>query len=67
MNKKFEIAASLICADPLNLETTIRDIMVSEIDSIHFDVMDGVCVPRFGLYPEILKRLRIVTNMPVDV
>ncbi|MGR9101392.1 MAG: ribulose-phosphate 3-epimerase, partial [Gammaproteobacteria bacterium] len=25
------------------------------------------CVPRFGLYPEILKRLRIVTNMPVDV
>ena len=67
MKKKFEITASLICGDPLNLEKAIREIIASNIDYIHFDVMDGVCVPRFGLYPEILTHLRTLTDMPVDV
>jgi ribulose-phosphate 3-epimerase len=67
MNKKFTITASLICANPLNLEQAIREIMAAEIDYIHFDVMDGICVPRFGLYPEILTHLRTITDMPVDV
>lgn len=67
MNNTFAIAASLICADPLNLETAIHDIISTEIDYIHFDVMDGSCVPRFGLYPEILTRLRDLSDIPVDV
>ena len=67
MKNFFEITASLICGDPLNLEKAIREIIASDIDYIHFDVMDGVCVPRFGLYPEILTHLRTLTDMPVDV
>lgn len=67
MKKSFEITASLICADPLNLGKAIDEILASDIDYIHFDVMDGVCVPRFGLYPEILSQLRTKTNIPVDV
>ena len=61
------LAASLICADPLNLERDIGEIILGEIDWIHFDVMDGSFVPRYGLYPEILQRLRQKTNLPVDV
>ena len=34
---------------------------------IHLDVMDGLFVPRYGLYPEILTYLKKVTNIPVDV
>lgn len=67
MEKKFEITASLICGDPLNLEKAIHEILEADIDYIHFDVMDGVFVPRFGLYPEILTRLRAITDIPVDV
>lgn len=67
MSKKFAITASLICADPLNLEPAIHDILNADIDAIHFDVMDGICVPRFGLYPEILTYLRKLTDIPVDV
>lgn len=67
MVKKFEITASLICGDALNLEKSVREILAAEIDYIHFDVMDGVFVPRFGLYPEILTRLRTITGIPVDV
>ena len=67
MKKKFAITASLICADPLNLEKAITEIMAADLDAIHFDVMDGLCVPRFGLYPEILTRLRTLSDIPVDV
>ena len=66
--EKIKIAASLICADPINLENDLNSLVEGQADLIHFDVMDGSFVPRYGLYPEILKKLRengIMT--PVDV
>jgi ribulose-phosphate 3-epimerase len=61
------IAASLICADPLNLEADVKEINSGGADFIHFDVMDGQFVPRYGLYPEILVGLKKVSQLPVDV
>lgn len=58
MEKQYALAASLICADPLNLDLDLRSLVNSKIDYIHFDVMDGQFVPRLGLYPEILKRIK---------
>jgi ribulose-phosphate 3-epimerase len=62
-----KIAASLICADPLNLMGDLNQLIDSKVDFIHFDVMDGSFVPRYGLYPEILTSLRKKTQIPVDV
>jgi ribulose-phosphate 3-epimerase len=62
-----KIAASLICADPLNLMGDLDQLIDSKVDFIHFDVMDGSFVPRYGLYPEILASLRKRTQIPVDV
>lgn len=67
MKKQPLIAASLICSDPLNLQKDINELIIGEADYIHFDVMDGQFVPRYGLYPEILSTLRKITNIPVDV
>lgn len=61
------IAASLICSDPLNLENDIEQLNIGKADLIHFDVMDGHFVPRYGLYPEILSYLKKISNIPVDV
>ncbi len=61
------LAASLICSDPLNVERDIRELVGAGIDWIHFDVMDGQFVPRYGLYPEMLHSLRKFTDVPVDV
>ena len=44
-----------------------RELADADIDMIHFDVMDGVCVPRFGLFPEVLAGVRQLTDLPVDV
>jgi len=67
MKRKINLAASLICADPLNLESEINQLVSGKSDLIHFDVMDGSFVPRYGLYPEILTYLKTKTSIPVDV
>jgi ribulose-phosphate 3-epimerase len=67
MKKKPLIAASLICSNPLNLEKDIQELIKEDTDFIHFDVMDGRFVPRYGLYPEILSHLTRMSNIPVDV
>ena len=65
---KIKIAASLICANPLNIEKEMRSLIEAQVDLIHFDVMDGHFVPRYGLYPEILKEIKKEKNCPrVDV
>jgi ribulose-phosphate 3-epimerase len=62
-----KLSASLICADPINLKDDIYCLENGNIDQIHFDVMDGIFVPRFGLYPEILQELKKISKKPVDV
>ena len=61
------LAASLICADPLNMEEDIAQLYEANIDLIHFDVMDGSFVSRYGLYPEILSAVKKKYSIPVDV
>jgi ribulose-phosphate 3-epimerase len=61
------LAASLICADPLNMEGDIAQLNEANIDLIHFDVMDGSFVSRLGLYPEILSAVKKKSSIPVDV
>src|SRR3989344_4693995 len=61
------LAASIICGNPLNLQKDIAALKRGNIDYIHFDVMDGVFVPRYGLFPEYLKAIRSKTNIPIEV
>lgn len=65
--QNIKICASLVCADPLNLEKDLIELEKANIDLIHFDVMDGLFVPRLGLYPEILKSMKNKFNFEVDV
>jgi ribulose-phosphate 3-epimerase len=62
-----KISASVICANPLNLFKDLHECSQNEINQFHFDVMDGIFVPRYGLYPEILTQIKKDFNIPVDV
>src|SRR3990167_3523385 len=64
---KYQLTASIICADLLNLKEEMGLLKKGKIDRIHFDVMDGIFVPRYGLPPEILRQIHEVTDIPITV
>ena len=49
------IKLNLIFTD---LNSDLKELTKANVDLIHFDVMDGQFVPRFGLYPEILRSVK---------
>lgn len=67
ISRRYTLTASLICADMLNLEKEVKMLEQGGIDSIHFDVMDAMFVPRYGLHPEMLAAVRSVTTLPIHV
>lgn len=65
--KNYQLSASIICADLLNLQHEIKSLEKAKIDRIHFDVMDGIFVPRYGLPPEMVKSIKSVSNIPITI
>jgi len=62
-----KICASLACADFLHLERDLAALERAGVDYVHIDVMDGCFVPNFCLSPAIMRTVRQVTAMPLDV
>lgn len=60
-----KIAPSILSADFANLA---RDIdKISTADYVHVDVMDGRFVPNISIGIPVVKSIRPVTNLPLDV
>lgn len=61
------ISASIICGNWLELEKEIRCLDKNSVDALHFDVMDGIFVSRYGLFPELLASIRPLTKLPIEL
>lgn len=61
------IAPSILSADFARLGEEIRAVEEGGADVIHVDVMDGHFVPNITIGPLVVKAVRAVSRLPVDV
>src|SRR5690606_27668335 len=58
---------SLLSADFANLESAVRLVEASGAALIHLDVMDGHFVPNLTIGPPVIRALRRITSLRLDV
>ncbi|MBP3673177.1 MAG: ribulose-phosphate 3-epimerase [Oscillospiraceae bacterium] len=62
-----KIAPSILSADFVNLERDIRALSTTGADWVHIDVMDGIFVPNITIGIPVVKSIRGITDLPLDV
>ncbi|MFZ4404434.1 MAG: ribulose-phosphate 3-epimerase [Pseudobdellovibrionaceae bacterium] len=62
-----KIAPSLLSADFANLEKEVKALTEAGADWLHVDVMDGNFVPNLTIGPPVVKALKKVSTLPLDV
>lgn len=65
--KRVIISPSILSADFANLGQEIELVKKAGADWIHIDVMDGHFVPNITIGVPVVKSIRKVTNLPLDV
>jgi ribulose-phosphate 3-epimerase len=67
MANSIKIAPSILAADFARLAEAVQSAEAAGADYVHVDVMDGHFVPNITVGPPVVRALRKVTSLPLDV
>ncbi len=67
MTERVLMAPSILSADFTSLGDAVRLVAGGGADLIHVDVMDGHFVPNLTIGPPVVKAIKRVTDVPLDV
>jgi ribulose-phosphate 3-epimerase len=67
MSERVMIAPSILSADFTDLGAAVHLIQEGGADFVHVDVMDGHFVPNLTIGPPVVKALKRVSTIPLDV
>lgn len=67
MKRKILIAPSMLSADFSKLGEEVKAAEAAGADWLHIDVMDGHFVPNITIGPLVVKDIRKITTLPLDV
>ena len=63
----FKLAPSVLSANFAKLEEEIKKVEIPGVQYLHIDVMDGQFVPNISIGPVVVKAIKKVTKIPLDV
>jgi ribulose-phosphate 3-epimerase len=61
------LSASILSADILSIKSEIKKLEEAGLDMIHIDIMDGHFVQHITFGHNIVKQIRAITNLKLDV
>jgi ribulose-phosphate 3-epimerase len=67
MRKKILVAPSILACNLLSIGTQLKQVEKAGADLIHIDIMDGHFVPNLSFGPGLVRSIRPLTNLPLDV